>query len=302
MVENKCQVLSSTCFRIAFILFFVVTIRPGFAQEKDTIVINKQRLKNFVLVSSTAYGITLVGLNSLWYKHSPRQSFRFFNDDAEWKQMDKLGHFTSAFYLSYGTSSALKWCNLSAKKSNFIGALTGFLILIPVEIFDGFSQAYGASAGDLVANAAGSSLFLGQQLLWNDIKISPKFSFHQTSYAASRPAVLGDGPISEMLKDYNGQTYWLSADMDKFIRFPKWLNLAIGYGAQQMVYARDSQNKYLGYTPFRQYYFSLDFDLRAIRTRSRVLKTMFFIASIIKLPAPTVEFSRNKFHFYPLYF
>jgi hypothetical protein len=302
MAENKRQVLKSTCLRIVLILFSVVTQQPCFAQHQDTTTINRQRLTKFVLISSTAYGVTLVGLNSLWYTNSPHQSFRFFNDNDEWKQVDKVGHFTSAFYLSYGTSSALKWCNLPAKKSNFIGAVTGFLILVPVEIFDGFSQAYGASSGDLIADAAGSSFFLGQQLLWNDIRISPKFSFHQTRYAASRPSVLGDNTLSEILKDYNGQTYWLSADIDKFIRFPRWLNLAVGYGAQQMVYARDTQNRYLGYTPFRQYYLSLDFDLRAIRTRSKVLKTMIFIASIIKLPAPTLEFSRKKIVFHPLYF
>ena len=54
-----------------------------------------------------------------------------------------------------------------------------------------------------------------------NIRIYPKFSFHRTDYAPLRPDVLGDGLAEEIFKDYNGQTYWLSFDMDKFIKFPK---------------------------------------------------------------------------------
>ena len=40
-----------------------------------------------------------------------------------------------------------------------------------------------------------------------------------------------------MLKDYNGQTYWLSANLKSFFpgsNIPPWLNVAIGYGADGM--------------------------------------------------------------------
>ncbi|NJM25882.1 MAG: DUF2279 domain-containing protein, partial [Bacteroidia bacterium] len=110
-------------------------------------------------------------------------------------------------------------------------------MLVPVEIFDGFSDAYGASAGDLIADAAGPLLYLGQKALWQEVRIHPKFSFHQTRYAPMRPDLLGDNLTSEVLKDYNGQTYWLSVDVDKFIQFPRWLNIAVGYGAEEMITA-----------------------------------------------------------------
>jgi hypothetical protein len=213
-----------------------------------------------------------------------------------------LGHFYSSFYFSYGTSQALKWANVQQRKAELIGAATGFLVMVPIEIFDGYSDAYGASSGDLIANATGSIFFLGQSLLWNETRIYPKFSFHQTDYAALRPNTLGDTYSSEVLKDYNGQTYWLSFDMDKFMRFPKWLNLAVGYGANEMVYARDAQNEAAGFSAYRQYYFAIDFDLTGIKTRSKVLKTFFSLVSLIKLPAPTLEFSKKGTKFYPAYF
>ncbi len=263
---------------------------------------NKKRLQTFAIASGATYSVALVGLNELWYKESGKQSFHFFNDNAEWNQVDKFGHFYSAFYLSYGTSKAISWCGLQQRKADALGSLTGFLILLPIEILDGVSTAYGASTGDLVANAAGACFFLLQSTWWKEIRIRPKFSFHQTNYAPLRPNLLGDNFTSELLKDYNGQTYWLSFDMDKFIKFPKWLNLTTGYGAHGMVYAREAPNTEAGYDSYRQYYLGLDFDLTAIKTRSKTLKIIFTIVSMIKLPAPAIEFSSKGTRFHAFYF
>jgi uncharacterized protein YfiM (DUF2279 family) len=221
----------------------------------------------------------------------------------EWKQVDKIGHFYSAFYFSYATSRALQWCAVPERKSDLIGAITGFALLVPIEIMDGKSSAYGASVGDLAFDAAGAAFYLGQKRLWKEIRLYPKFSFHQTEYAALRPEVLGDGMPGEMFKDYNGQTYWLSVDMDKFIRFPKWLNFAAGYGAEGMVYARDEQNVEAGYEEaYRQYYFSIDPDLTAIKSRSKFVRTLLFVANMIKIPSPTLEFSKKGTTFHVFYF
>jgi hypothetical protein len=247
--------------RFIVIVLIISTSFSTLAQPlQDTTVVNKRRLNTFIIGSSIAYGATLIGLNELWYKDSQRQSFQFFNDNAEWKQVDKIGHVYSGFYFSYGLSRALRWCDVKPRKADLTAALTGFLVMVPIEIMDGYSDAYGASGGDLVANAAGSLLFAGQSLLWNEVRLYPKFSFRQTSFAPLRPNVLGDGFASEFFKDYNGQTYWLSVDMDKFMSFPKWLNFAVGYGADGMIYARDAQNAEAGYQPHRQYYFAIDFD------------------------------------------
>lgn len=274
-----------------------------FAQPGDSIKVQPKRLTAFIAGSSVAYGVTLVGLNELWYSNNPHQSFHFFNDNAEWKQVDKLGHFYSTFYLSYAGSSALQWSGVKTSKANLMGSLIAFGVMLPIEIFDGYSAAYGASGGDLVANAAGAVFFYGQKVLWKEILIYPKFSFHRTDYSPLRPNVLGDNAISEIFKDYNGQTYWLSFDMDKFVRFPKWLNLAVGYGAEGMIYARDEQNREAGYPlPYRQYYLSFDIDLRSIKSRSKFVNTLISVISVIKLPAPALEFSNKGMKFRPFYF
>lgn len=297
---KKTKVRNKTSLLFFIICMLIFSTTSG--QSSDSLQVNKKRLTRFTVISGAAYSATLVGLSELWYKDSERQSFRFFNDNAEWKQVDKLGHFYAGFYFSYGTSKALRWSNVQQRKADLIGAATGFLILAPIEIFDGFSEAYGASSGDLLANAAGSVFFLGQSLLWNEPRIYPRFSFHRTDYASLRPNTLGGSFASEILKDYNGQTYWLSFDMDKFMKFPKWLNIAVGYGANEMVFARDSQNGQAGYSAYRQYYLALDLDLTGIKTHSKVLKTFFGLISLLKFPAPTLELSKNRLKFHPLYF
>ena len=286
---------------ISLIFVSLLFYHSSFSQKSDS-TINHKRLKRYSRSFAAGYGLSILGMHYLWYKDSPRQSFAFFNDNAEWKQVDKLGHAYTSFYLSYSASLALNRCNVPARKSDLIGAVTGFMILLPVEIFDGFSADYGASTGDLIANTGGAAFFLGQQYLWNEVRIYPKFSFHRTAYAAKRPNLLGDNLAKEIFKDYNGQTYWLSADMDKFMRFPKWLNIAVGYGAHQMIFARDEQNVAEGFYPYRQYYLSLDLDLSSIRTRSKTLRTLLAISRVIKFPMPTLEFSRKKAHFHALYF
>lgn len=286
------------------VLFFLLLLPCALqAQTRDSTHFNKRRLTGFVAVSAAVYTLSLAGLHHVWYRDNPQQSFRFFNDHAEWKQVDKVGHFYSAFYLSYSTAAALRWCAVKPAKADLIGSLVGFGVMLPIEILDGFSTAYGASSGDLLANAGGAAFYLGQTLLWDGIRIYPKYSFHQTHYAPVRPKILGNDLPSELFKDYNGQTYWLSVDMDKFMRFPKWLNLAVGYGAEGMIYARDSQNAEAGYAlPYRQYYLSIDFDLRAIKSNSKFVNTLIFVASMIKLPAPTIEFSNKGAKFRPFYF
>lgn len=271
-------------------LFFLGNVAG--AQSKDSV--NHKRLHAVVISGSVLYTGAMVGLHSIWYSQFDKQSFRFFNDWPEWNQMDKLGHSYSAFQLSSISSHTLQYSGISKKKADIAGALTSFAMMSSIEVFDGYSSGYGASVSDLGANALGSGLYIGQNLLWNEVRIYPKYSFHRTDFARQRPNTLGKNLLEEIIKDYNGQTIWLSLDIDKFLKFPKWLNLAVGYGSENMIYARDAQNIEQGLYPYRQLYLSLDFDLTAIRSRSKAINTLIYFANMIKLPAPALEFSHGK--------
>lgn len=282
-------------------IFFLLILAIQNLIAQDTLV-NKKRLNVVRYGALATYSVGMLGLSKVWYSQSTQSSFHFFNDAAEWKQMDKAGHLFTAFHLSNAGHKMLTWANSNERKRALVSSVSGFVVLSSIEIFDGFSKTYGASLTDVAANATGSLLFYGQMVGWREIRIYPKFSFSRSNMAHLRPNVLGDGLTQEILKDYNGQTYWLSIDMDKFMAFPKWLNLAVGYGANNMKYARDSENRAEGFAPIRQFYFSVDFDLTSVKTRSKFVNGLVYFVNIIKLPAPTIEFNPNGAKGHWLYF
>ncbi|KRB57644.1 DUF2279 domain-containing protein [Flavobacterium sp. Root186] len=279
----------------------------SFLTPSDTL--NKKR-QNTVIVTETALAsATLLGLNQLWYADYPRSKFHFINDNNEWLQMDKVGHMYSAYHLGRFGAEMLNWGGADQKKQLIYGAGLGFAFLTAVEVLDGYSSEWGASPGDIIANATGTGLYVSQELLWKEQRIIPKFSFHTTQYASMRPNLLGKSLNEEILKDYNGQTYWLSVNVHSFAKeskIPKWLNVAFGYGAEGMLSGNVQDDiPFSVETPerYRQFFLSFDVNLAKIDTKSHFLKTIFSVFNTIKIPAPTLEYSANKgFKAHALYF
>lgn len=270
----------------------------SFFKPSDTLNIKRQKA---VFVSEAAFSaISLVGLNQLWYANYPRSNFHFINDNQEWLQMDKAGHVFSAYHIGRLGSEMLQWSGSGTKQQLIYGAGLGFAFLTAVEVLDGFSSEWGASTGDVIANASGTALYVSQELLWKEQRITPKFSFHTTRFAQYRPEVLGSNFSEQILKDYNGQTYWLSANLKSFFKeakIPKILNIAIGYGADGMLTGKDENSVIisdLNQPKSRQFYLSLDLDLTKIETKSHFLKAFFSVFSVLKIPAPTIEYSANE--------
>ena len=278
---------------------------------KDSVRTKRMINKKLFYVSTVgggAYILTLIGLDKLWYSQSPQSKFHFFNDNHEWNQMDKMGHFYTSFYLSTGGIDLLQWGGLSQKKAILLDNILGIALLTPIEIMDGYSSAYGASWGDEVADGVGDVFAFAQYAMWKGIRIYPRFSDHNTSYSTLHPNVLGSTQAERLIKDYNGQTYWLSTPIADWIKnkdskFPKWLGVSIGYGSSGMVYADPLQNTAQGYHSYRRYYLSLDVYLSRIKSKSKFVNTVFYLTNMIHFPLPTLEFNNKQgFVFHPVYF
>ena len=297
------------------LLFLIGSFSNVFGQSKvdsflkpaDTLDI--QRRNTVVISEAIALSGTLVALNQAWYSDYKKSSFHLKNDNAQWLQMDKAGHVFSSYQMGRFGAELLEWSGASQKSQLIYGSTLGLGFLSVVEVFDGHSSEWGFSWGDMVANASGTALYVSQELLWNEQRIVPKFSFHTTPYASARPNVLGASLNEQILKDYNGQTYWLSGNIHSFFKdskIPKWLNVAVGYGAEGMITGDDVLVNTVFFpekTRIRQYYLSLDVDLTKIQTESHTLKTLFSILNTIKIPAPTFEInSLGKSKFHVLYF
>ncbi len=297
---------------LCFFLFLFQSILAqnsfdNFFKPSDTL--NKKRQKSVFITEAVLASGALIGLNQLWYADYPKSDFHFINDNSDWLQMDKVGHLYSSYHIGRFGAEALNWSGTSKKNQLIYGASLGFVFLTAVEVMDGFSEEWGASLGDVVANASGTALYVSQELIWKEQRIIPKFSYHKTQYSNFRPDVLGSTTEEQILKDYNGQTYWLSTNIYSFSKgskVPKWLNVALGYGAEGMISGNDDNFTPIS-TPkpekFRQFYLSLDVDLSKIKTKSHFLKTIFSVFNTVKIPAPTIEYSpQSGFKFYAFYF
>lgn len=294
------------------VFFFVTSVIcsqnafDSFFTPSDSLNLSR---RNAVIITEASLGtISLLALDQLWYKDYPRSKFHTLDDTDEWLQMDKLGHVFTAYQVGRIGADVLNWSGVSKKNQLLYGGTLGFTFLTAVEILDGFSEEWGFSWGDMLANAAGTGLYIGQEMLWNEQRIALKYSFHQTQYASQRPDKLGDGFSEEFLKDYNGQTYWLSVNIHSFFKdssIPKWLNVAFGYGADGMLTGSNEtlEGLFNNQNRVRQYYFSLDVDLSRIKTNSHFLRTVFDVFNVIKVPFPTVEFTEeNGIKLHGIYF
>ncbi|HEX8461967.1 MAG TPA: DUF2279 domain-containing protein [Segetibacter sp.] len=281
---------------------------------------NKKRVKLITAANIVGYGGTMVGLYAAWYKNYPQSNFHFFDDNSEWKQVDKVGHAYSAYIESYGSMEMWRWTGMSRRKSAVIGSLSALGYQSIIETLDGFSAEWGWSWGDMGANIFGSGLLLGQEFLWNEQRVKFKFSFHPKNYGATdlnarADKVYGSSWNERMLKDYNGQTYWLSANLKSFLpksNLPTWLNIAAGYGADGMFGAEENVGKddhgsivfdRRDISRYRQYYISPDIDLTKIKTKNKLLKVALIALNAFKFPMPSLEYnSKGQVLFHILHF
>lgn len=281
----------------------------------DTVKKIQQRRNIVLATEASLYAAALIVLNKAWYQDYPRSSFHFFDDSQEWLQMDKCGHLTTSYQVGYFGLRCLKWAGSSPQLSTWYGSSLGSIFLTTIEILDGFSTQWGFSASDVAANAIGTAALIAQDLAWKDQCILIKISYHNSPYAKFRPNVLGSNFQERLIKDYNGVSCWGSLNIYSFLhkesRFPKWLNVAVGYGAEGMYGGYDNSwidkngnlIDYSNKKRYRKYFLSLDVDLTHIPVKSRILKNIFNTISFIKFPAPTLEYSINKgFRGYGFYF
>ena len=308
------NIVASSSKKVLFLLLCIISFNKDiFSQNNQSnLEFNSTRLRGVIIAESTVGTLAMIGLHYLWYKKFPHSRFHLFNDNNEWLNMDKAGHATTAYNICAFQYNTMQWCGLNNNRSNWIAGLTALGFQTIIEIFDGFSQKWGFSKGDMLANIAGTGLFMVQQFAWKDQRMQLKFSFHRTVFPKYNPGELGENKWQRWLKDYNGQTYWLSVNPSSFMNkktdFPKWLNLVAGYGAGGMTGAVFNPatigNKILPeFTRERKYFFSFDADIYRLFNKASSPLLFLPALNIMKLPSPAFEFKRNtKMKFYSYYF
>jgi VanZ family protein len=292
-------------------LLFIIALfsAPICAAGSDTLLPAGSPAAKFIspgrlaAIQGAGAAAAFTGLYKLWYQGHEQSSFRFFDDSQEWGQMDKLGHSYSTYWLSAGNTALFRKAGLGPVKACLAGTSISLGYMAMIEVLDGFSAAWGASAYDLMANASGALLFAGQDILMGKQTARLKYSFAPSPYAKHRPELLGRGLHEQMIKDYNGQTYWLSIALKDFVPariVPGWLCLSAGYSISGFTGGHSNYDATLAYRPLadsyrqRHYYISFDADLSRIQTKRKWLAMLLKAANCLKMPAPALEISRGE--------
>jgi uncharacterized protein YfiM (DUF2279 family) len=222
------------CF---FLLFFAATQATAqFLKPADSL--NTSRAWWVGGAGAGAYTAGMVGLSALWYADYEQSDLHLYDDNDHWLQIDKAGHAIAAYQISRYGYDAFRWAGVSEKRSIWLGAGYSTLWLTTIELLDGRSAEWGFSLGDFAANIAGTALFTSQQLIWQEQRFTLKFSYSPSNIAQYRPDVLGSTGLESVLKDYNGQTAWLSINPASFGKRENailpWLNIPVAISCQTL--------------------------------------------------------------------
>ena len=96
-------------FNIRWLLLLTLALSPILVysqndstgrERPDSTALNKKRLTGVLATQGVIYAGSMTGLYFLWYADYPQSSFHFFNDGAEWMQVDKAGHLTAGYLIS----------------------------------------------------------------------------------------------------------------------------------------------------------------------------------------------------------
>ena len=146
---------------------------------------------------------------------------------------------------------------------------------------------------------------MAASFLHDDVQF--KFSFNQTKWANQRPELLGNNLGQQILKDYNGQTYWISMPFSRIDNYlTDFLMFSFGYGAEAMIYGSSYEQDIIlpKLNSYRQFYLSLDINWWKIINQTIIgkWKYIFYPLKYIKTPMPTIELSQKKLKFHSFYF
>lgn len=274
----------------------------------------KRRINTMKIVYPVMYGGILGSLSAAWYSNYTKEGLHSFNDYKEWKQVDKLGHLYGTYIFSKAAMELWGGTGISDKKRLVYGGLSGLAFQTVVEVLDGYSAEWGFSWSDMGANILGTTLLMAQEAAWKNQRIELKMGFSPVKYNASLQArvnnIYGTNGLEQFVKDYNAQTIWASVNIADFCSnttLPKWLNIAVGYGANGLLGADNNIWKdRLGNTinrsdikRVRQFYIAPDIKLTKIKVRKKWQRTTLTVLNAFKFPLPALEYnSGGKFVFH----
>lgn len=238
------------------------------------------------LAPAAVIGIALEQNYFDFWRNSDKVPFYFSSDPPYAMHADKLGH---AMY-SYVCADVVKLCYVEAGLNRHTAAWLGFgssvLAQTMVEIGDGFhghEAYYGFSPGD----EAGDLLGAGFSLLKEYVPYLNRFDYKVGVWPSD---AYKQGAFRGPLDDDESQFFWLSMDIHQDMPdwYPAWLNVAVGYGVENLTSSAFLPNRQ-GLTPKSLFYLGLDLNLRNLPIEGKAWKIIAEILSHYRIPFPALQ-------------
>ncbi len=258
----------------------------------------------------TGVGSAFIGVNGYlyhyfkqaWWSGERAPHFFFHADwDQQFRDQDKFGHMLGGYHLARFGYAGLRSACVSEKKAIFWSAVYAAAFQLQIEIFDGQFKKYGFSYADMIANTAGQTLAVMQELHPSLRAIKPTVSYHKTRALANTESGLIPGELRPSL-DYSGQTYWFSADMNRLLPdaakqyWPSFIRLSAGHSVTDWINPETGAAQ----RAKRKIILSLDFDPEKLPGNAPWWRSVKHTLSYYHFPAPALELT-PKLHLSPWY-
>lgn len=284
--------------------------RPDSSKSKENSknikILNKDRLYTvFGLTGVFAAGTYAFQIQPWWTGKKTGFHLRYDWYDNYWKDMDKLGHFVANIHLTRLSAESFEWAGIERRKALWLGFTNSTFLYTAFELTDAGFEDWGFSVPDFVANLLGA----GYPILQEHFPVLSHFNFKwsywpsiyfQNDEPKNKPGFKNYETYEYLLHDYDGMTFWLSADIDWLLPYryksfwPDWLNIAIGYTAKNL----PQDNHALKY---REYILAFDYNFLKLPGNNSVLKTLKFILNVVHFPAPAIKFGSKGITYYLFY-
>jgi len=236
--------------------------------------------------------------DTAWWK-SPhpelgeKSDFHFLYDwrKTTYLHVDKGGHLYGGKVLAEMLVEMSRWVGFGRKGAVFVGGVGRWLLLLEIEMKDGYYKWWGFSVPDFAANTLGVAFVVARELWAPARRFDLKMSYHRSDLYKA-------GKFEHVISDYEGMTFWLTFAAGEMWPglWPSLLNVAVGYGAKGLGGTATE-----GEHSRPEVYLALDYDIRKLPGTHRCWQWLKAMLNEVHFPAPAVRIY-PRIMFYLLYF
>jgi hypothetical protein len=267
--------------RLSLVLLLVAASRILRAQEDSASTVG---IATASLVPASGITAIVVLNQQAFWKYATEVPFHVSNDPPYAMHIDKFSHMYMSALGSDGMRASYRLAGLSPGTSAWLGAGLTLLCGTAIELEDarhGDDPQYGFSPGDLAGDIIGASL----PVLRNYYPMLERLDVKLSIWPS---AAYKSGAYKTIADDYESQYYWLSMDLHDWTPLPKWLNVAVGFGCENLyrdAYAHPSADG----APYTDLYIAPDINLRGLPIEGSAWRTVADILSYVRIPMPALQ-------------